>query len=446
VLGAKKGCYSPNLFFPSDLKAHTVLPVIESLATAFFIFALVHTFLAPKLGALRHRFRTNSGAENLLHLLSEVEIVFGLWAALLLLVWAAAESLGYKQKLSPITYIESVNFSEAVFVFVIMTLSSARPILGFCRKLIVFISGWLTFSEGRNRAVVVLIVGPLLGSFITEPAAMTVSCYLLWPIITASVVSSKTRYLLLGLLFVNISIGGTLTNFAAPPVLVVARHWDWSSLYMLEHIGWRSIISVFVSTLILTFYSRHELDQITLGPIEQESDPAWVVLVDLLFIFLAVLASHHTVLLFGLFLFYFGWATVTNEFREETKLKASLLVGFFLAGLVTLGGLQEWWIRPLLGQLEGSMLFWGATALTAITDNALLTYLGTLVPEFSSEQKLDLVMGAVCGGGLTVIANAPNPIGYSLLKEAFGEGGIEASKLFLSALIPTLVAAVLFLV
>src|SRR3546814_11932794 len=81
------------------------------------------------------------------------------------------------------------------------------------------------------------------------------------------------------------------------------------------------------------------------------------------------------------------------------------MVGFFLAGLVVLGGLQKWWLQDLLGGLEPTVLFWGATALTAITDNAALTYLGSLVEGASPAWHYMLVAGAVTGGGLTVIAN-----------------------------------------
>ena len=422
--------------------------MIENLATLCFGLALVHTFIAPRIAGLRHRFRENSPGENLMHLLSEVEIIFGLWAAIFFLGWSLIIPTGLigSGGLFPLDYLESVNFTESIFVFVIMTLSGTRPLLNAATKLMKLISDRLVFSEGRNLALTVLTLGPLLGSLITEPAAMTVCCFLLWPLISAAGLKESSKYFLLGLLFVNISIGGTLTNFAAPPVLVVARHWGWSSSYMFEHFGWRAAAAVLVSTVMITTVIRKQLDAVVLPAVQTKSSPIWVILIDAIFIGLAVVASHHIVVLFAIFLFFLGYSMVTSEYRDELKLRESLLVGFFLAGLVTLGGMQEWWIRPMLSQLGDLELFWSATALTAITDNALLTYLGTLVPEFSEAQKLSLVGGAVCGGGLTVIANAPNPIGYSLLKGAFGEDGISASKLFLGALIPTIVAALLFLV
>ena len=85
-------------------------------------------------------------------------------------------------------------------------------------------------------------------------------------------------------------------------------------------------------------------------------------------------------------------------------------------------------------------IFFGAAALTAITDNAALTYLGSLVDGVSSEYKYSLVAGAVAGGGLTVIANAPNPAGFAILKDHFQDQSINPFGLFIAALPPTLVA------
>jgi Na+/H+ antiporter NhaD/arsenite permease-like protein len=87
----------------------------------------------------------------------------------------------------------------------------------------------------------------------------------------------------------------------------------------------------------------------------------------------------------------------------------------------------------------------GATVLTAFNDNAAITYLASLVPGFTDQAKLAVVAGAVAGGGLTVIANAPNPAGQSILQSYFGTNGVDALKLFLGALFPTVVCVILFL-
>jgi Na+/H+ antiporter NhaD/arsenite permease-like protein len=164
----------------------------------------------------------------------------------------------------------------------------------------------------------------------------------------------------------------------------------------------------------------------------------------MLFLALVVFTAHPMVVFLGLFLFFLGFTTVTQEYQDQLKLKESLLVGFFLGGLVTLGSLQKWWLQPLLASLDTVPLYLGSTALTGITDNAALTYLGSLVEGISDEQKYHLVAGAVAGGGLTVIANAPNPAGFGILKGDFGEEGISPLGLLKAALIPTVLALIAF--
>ena len=97
----------------------------------------------------------------------------------------------------------------------------------------------------------------------------------------------------------------------------------------------------------------------------------------------------------------------------------------------------------MLSSLSQNGLFWGATTLTAINDNALITYLATLVPNFPEGFKIAVVEGAVTGGGLTVIANAPNPAGQALLGRFF-DNAISPIRLLAAAVVPTLIAAAAF--
>src|SRR4029079_2392325 len=106
---------------------------------------------------------------------------------------------------------------------------------------------------------------------------------------------------------------------------------------------------------------------------------------------------------------------------------------------------QQWWLQPVVSSLGPGALFATALGLTAITDNAALTYLGSLTQGMSEAAKYMLVAGAVAGGGLTVIANAPNPAGVALLRRGFNDESIGAMGLVAGAAIPTMVAAVLFL-
>jgi hypothetical protein len=153
-----------------------------------------------------------------------------------------------------------------------------------------------------------------------------------------------------------------------------------------------------------------------------------------------VWSSHHPVLFIGIFLLFLALVNITRRYHESLKYRESLLVAAFLGGLVILGGWQNWWLSPLIQGLDSLKLFLGATGLTAITDNAALTYLGSQVHGMSESAHYALLAGAVAGGGLTVIANAPNPAGYSILQTSFGEDGIHPGQLLIFALIPTLIA------
>jgi Na+/H+ antiporter NhaD/arsenite permease-like protein len=259
-------------------------------------------------------------------------------------------------------------------------------------------------------------------------------------------ISSRLAYATIGLLFVNVSIGGTLTHFAAPPVLMVAGKWNWDMAHMFTHFGWRAALSCLLSTVATAVFFRRELEQVPLVNHESRSIPLWLTLAHLIFLAAVVGFAHHPDVFFGVFMLFLGLVVATKEHQEGLRLREGLLVGFFLAGLVTLGSLQHWWLQPLISSLGGSPLYYGATALTAITDNAALTYLGSLVQGLGDELKYALVAGAVTGGGLTVIANAPNPAGAGILQtaEVFKSEGISPLGLFLGALMPTLMAVVCF--
>jgi len=181
------------------------------------------------------------------------------------------------------------------------------------------------------------------------------------------------------------------------------------------------------------------------GAAQEASVPLPVVAIHLALLAGVVVFAHHPVVFLGLFLMFLGFSQAYERHQSPLILKEALLVGFFLAGLVVLGGLQQWWLQPIVSSLAPVALFLGALGLTAITDNAALTYLGSLIAGISDASKYMLVAGAVAGGGLTVIANAPNPAGVALLRRGFDGETIGAGGLLLGALGPTLVAAAAFL-
>jgi hypothetical protein len=446
------------------------------IATAIFALAIVHTFAAAWFAGLAHRIQHRADERaraagrqplpsvpaEVMHFLGEVEVVFGLWAVVLAIVLTAGK--GWSTAAHYLN--DTVNYTEPLFVVVIMALASTRPIVGFAEGALRRIAG-LGGATPAAWWMAILTIGPLLGSFITEPAAMTICALLLARQFFDCRPSARLSYATLGLLFVNVSIGGTLTHFAAPPVLMVARPWGWDTAFMLSHFGWRSAIAIVASTLLYYAIFRRELRALAnrvpptdIEQPEEDSDtasasapqppggtllpvPIWIIVTHLLFMAWTVFNSHYPALFVGSFLFFLGFARATTPYQSKIELKAPLLVGFFLGGLVIHGGLQGWWIAPVLESLSEEPLFFSATILTAFNDNALITYLATLVPDFSEPMKAAIVEGAVTGGGLTVIANAPNPAGQALLARFFG-GAVRPVGLAIGALLPTLIAIVAF--
>ncbi|MBV6494799.1 MAG: hypothetical protein LDLANPLL_02836 [Turneriella sp.] len=415
---------------------------MELTATICFALAILHTFLASKIASLAHRFPEGSFAENIIHFISETEIVFGLWAAALFTtIIALTGSFS-----GAIDYIQTLNFTEPKFVLVIMVMAAAKPVVSLAESLINSLTRFLPLDEKMAFYIIALGVGPVLGSLITEPAAMTLLALILKKRLFDSGVSKRFAYATIGLLFVNVSVGGVLTHFAAPPVLMVSAKWNWGLSYMFTHFGWRGLLTCMTGAVLIATLFRSELHKLKEREQAKTFIPWWLTVAHLFLLALTVYFAHYENIFFGVFMFFLGLTVATREYQEPLKLREGLLVGFFLAGLVTLGSLQAYWLKPLLLSLDGAELYFGATALTAITDNAALTYLGTLVPDLSENLKFALVAGAVSGGGLTVIANAPNPAGAGILRssQSFAETGISPLKLFLGALFPTALAVLYF--
>lgn len=414
-------------------------PIIQYLAAAIFAVALVHTFAAKQFERLSHRFPRHAG---LFHLLGEVEVVFGFWAIVLVLAMALVVGGG-----PALGYAESRNYTEPLFVFVVMVVAASRPVLRTVMSGVSLVARVLPLPTPVAAAWLGLAAVPLLGSLVTEPAAMTIAALMLAPQIFRPQVPEAVKYLALGVLFVNVSIGGTLTSYAAPPVLMVASTWQWDSAFMLATFGWKAAVAVLVNATVATFVLRKHLPAASAADaaLSEAPVPPAVALVHLVLLAGIVLFAHHPVAFLGLFLMFLGYTQAYERHQSPLIIKEALLVGFFLAGLVVLGGMQQWWLEPVVSSLQPLALFFGALGLTAITDNAALTYLGSLITNISDESKYMLVAGAVAGGGLTVIANAPNPAGVALLKRGFSDETIGAGGLLLGALGPTLVAAAAFM-
>ena len=437
------------------------------ISTLIFFLAIVHTFLTSVFTRISRRYEheydaleaqekhPQSGAAAARRrdklqfraqawgFMGEVEAVFGVWLIPLFLTIILMK--GWPTLVS---YSASVNATEPIFVVVIMAMASARPVLGIAERALASVAAiggygpaawWLT----------ILSVGPLLGSFITEPGAMTICALLLRNRIYCLNLSLELRYATLGLLFVGVSVGGTLSQFAAPPVVMVAGTWKWGFLHMLSNFGWKAALGTFVSNAV--YFLRYRKELFSLRPIQfpditqSRPIPKRIMVIHVLFIAWTVATAHYSTLVIIGFLFYLAFVQATSRHQENASVRGPLLVGFFLASLVLHGTCQQWWLEPVLGGLSEWPLMIIATILTGFNDNAAVTYLASLVPNFSDELKYAVMAGAVTGGGLTVIANAPNPVGQAILGKEFGENGVSPLGLFLAAIIPTIIVGACFM-
>lgn len=441
---------------------------LDLVASVIFFAAIAHTFLTPRfrhwahLAEQRHaaggprRVTLDTGEEvaevsfcgQMLHFLGEVEVVFGLWGIAL-----AAAIAAFKGWPVVVQYMgRTVDYTEPLFVVVIMTLASTRPVMRLAE------SGLSLLASVGGQTIAawwlsILIIGPLLGSFVTEPGAMTISALLLARQFYHYDPPPRLKYATIGLLFVNVSVGGTLTNFAAPPMIMVAGPWKWDLAYMFVHFGWRAVLGIVVSTLLYFAVFRRDFTALEQARLAKgrfltvgagAHIPAWIIAVHVGLVVYSVAVSQYPPLFIGGFLFFLAFAQATAHHQKKLDLRSPLLVGFFLAGLVVHGGLQSWWLQPVLHSLGRMALFWGATFLTSFNDNAAITYLATLVPNLGEALKHAVVAGAVTGGGLTVIANAPNPAGQSLLQRFFPDG-VSPLGLAAAAVVPTLIMAAAFM-
>ena len=236
---------------------------VQIVAAVIFAVAIIHTFSTKFFEHLAH---TNPAHAGIWHLLGEVEVVFGFWAMVLMLSMLA--TAGQEAALH---YLESRNFTEPMFVFAIMVVAGTRPVLQLARNVVGGLAGLMPLNRGMATYLLILSVVPLLGSFITEPAAMTVGALMLRDVVFARNTSTLLKYGTLGVLFVNISIGGVLTAYAAPPVLMAAAKWNFDTMFMLTTFGWKAALAVFVNAAGAMLLFRDQLS----APVERAVGLPW---------------------------------------------------------------------------------------------------------------------------------------------------------------------------
>lgn len=415
------------------------------IATFCFVCALIQSLNARRILDLSDELKEKRPyISRFLHFAGEPEIVMGLWAAVFL--FALMVLWGFEAGLQ---WMDNRVFSEVIFIFVIMVLASTRPITDFAESIISKLANIMPVAPHLRMYFSIMLIGPLLGSLITEPAAMTISALLLKDAIFKPLrtkITDKFFYTTLAALFVNVSVGGTLTHFSAPPVLMIARVWEWDTPFMFMNFGWKALLAVLLNTGIATWINREKLKSTvsTVIPVEKKKAPFWITMVHLVFVTFCVLAVHHPAFVVGLFLFFLGFYNITREEQSEVKIEESLLVGFFLGGLLILTAKQGWWLKPILASIQDLPLYIGTLALAPVTDNAAITSLASQVETLTDHSKYLIVAAAVVGGGMTIIANAPNPAGFTLLREFCPGRNLKPLQLFLRASVPTLLTALIF--
>ncbi|MCC6276631.1 MAG: hypothetical protein IT289_01805 [Oligoflexia bacterium] len=403
--------------------------------TLLFGLAVLHTFLAPNLRHLE-RFIQSKLFKRFWHWLTEPELSFAIWSLVLMIILGLTE--GPSVSLRTIT---RAHYTEAYFVLIIVLVTSTRPILMGAELFIAKLARLLPINKGLGHFFVLLTFGTLLGSLITEPAAITLVALLLGRGFFKNSDNILFKYSLVGTLLVNISVGGLLTPYAAPPVLMVARTWGWDLSFMLQHFGWKAALICILNTILLTLVFRREIKNSFVSENLRSTFPPFLIAIHLILLLAIIWAHQNPWLLTSGLVALFILHKITERHQEPLRFQLALPVASFLAGLIYFGPFQSWWVMELSKYITEGKIFWGSMTLTAVLDNAALTYLGTLIPTLDDRLKYLLVAGAVTGGGLTIIANAPNPAGIAILQRYFPDSAIDAGKLFFFALFPTLVAA-----
>ena len=157
--------------------------------------AIAHTFLTKHFEHLAHLHPAHAGVW---HLMGEVEAVFGFWALIFVLFLTA-----HSGPAAATGYLGSLDFTEPMFVFVVMVIAGSRPVLQLAQRVILRLAARTPLPAGAAFYGVTLSVTPLLGSLITEPAAMTLLALLLKKRYFDRGIPPKLAYATLGLLFVN---------------------------------------------------------------------------------------------------------------------------------------------------------------------------------------------------------------------------------------------------
>lgn len=426
-------------------------------STLIFVLAIIHTFLTPTFFRLAERLKKRKDQEidgvrwkklhffsEIFYLLSEVEIVLGIWLIPLIFLFILMN--GYD---AAVNYLNSITYTYSLYIVVIVVVVGSRPIIAYAEKLL-DICAHLAKDTPAAWWWTLLTIGPLLGAIVKEPAAMAISAILLSKKFYHYNPSRLFQYATLGLLFANVSVGGMLTSFSSRALFIVADVWGWDWLYMLTRFGWKAVIGILLANTLYYFVFRKEF--VTRFPAKlpklkkeehDETPPLWITLIHLFFLALIVIFGENAPLFIGAFILFLGFWKATSFYQAPLHLRSAIFVGFFFASLLIHGKLQGWWFVPLMHSFGDFGTMMGSFVLSGFIDNAVVSYLSLEVPGLDEMKHYLIVVGAMSAGALTIIANAPNPVGHAILRGVF-QSRISLVGLLLGALAPSLIFLAVF--
>lgn len=413
-----------------ELKYRVEVQPLNLLFLFLFICAILHTLFA-------HCFFNNTKEKT--PFFAELEIIFGLWCIPLIL--AICYTYGTA---AAMRYLHDQNYNEALLMVVAMSVASTYPIIHLAER-ILKTSAKFTYESPITWWWLIMSLGPLIGSLIKETVAMTISALLLNKYFFTANPSKKLSYGTFALLMLNVSIGGSLTNFGTSAITIAAKPWGWSTPFMFKTFGIRALIAILIcNTLYFLFFRKEFFNLKKIPPTGPEKEvPFYITLLHVLMLVWITLNKDNIVVVLGSFVLFLGFYQSTSKYQSVMDLKEPLLVGFFIASVIVLGGTQIWWVEPLLSRFNEIASMKLTIFLSAFTHNTTVSYMLTKIPNLTDHLKYALFSGMMIGGGLTLIGNGANLVAYALFKKHF-KYNVNLGTLFLYGLVPAIITTLIF--
>ncbi len=421
-------------------------------ATFLFFCAVFHTFLTPSLAKIYQEYQHKKMVfperwkrylllGECFRLLSKIELVFIFWAVPLFFLFLWCE--GYKVTMG---YFNSRNYLSALFIMVMLILLESKPIEYFSECVFSTIA-----KIGRQSPKcwwwTLMIAAPLSSFFLKETGAMIIASTLLVKHFYRLFPSTKFGYATMGLLFSNISISGLLSAFSSRALFMILPSVKWGNTMILQHFCWKAVLAILISTSVCYWIFRKEFDSfpaVSVSAKAKERIPKWVICTHIGFVAALMILQSEPLFMGALFVFYLAFQNFTVFYQHSINLAKIAFVGLFFVGLVVFGGLQEWWVLEVMHRMSDFGYLITAYILSISLDNALVNYIVHNLPVATDCYLYLVLSGCMSAGGLTLIANMPNIVGYLILKPSFPSSSFSLGWLFLAALGPSCISVLIF--